>query len=78
VFIFGMLTVIYRGIEVGECSCFGGKLATILGPVGEFLEAPIGWISIIRNLVLMGLCLLLVAYGSGYLSIDRLFSKKSS
>ncbi len=75
-FIGGMILVIVRGINVEDCSCFGGKLAENFGLIGEFLEAPIGPISVLRNLFLMALCTLLLYGGSGFLGLDRLTQRR--
>lgn len=75
-FTVGMLIVIVRGIEIGSCDCFGGRLAEHFGVVGKFLEAPVGWTSILRNLVLMGLCFVIVWRGPGVVSLDGVVASR--
>ena len=71
-FTIGMLIVIARGITIGDCSCFGGRLAAHFGFIGRFLEAPVGWTSVFRNVILIGLCLLITMKGAGMFSLDHL------
>jgi len=71
-FTIGMLLVIARGITIGDCSCFGGRLAAHFGVIGRFLEAPVGWTSIFRNIILIGLCLIITIKGAGIFSLDHI------
>ena len=75
-FTVGMLIVIARGIEIGSCGCFGGRLAEHFGVVGEFLEAPVGWTSILRNIILMGLCFVIVWRGPSVVSLDAIAASR--
>lgn len=73
----GILLVMFRGIEISECSCFGGQMIKIFGEqVGEFLESPVGWTSVLRNLIFMTLLLFIAGWGSGYFGFDRLVRRR--
>lgn len=61
-FIAGIGSVLARGMSV-ECGCFG-KLS-------PFCTGPLGWCNIVQNLVLLGLSLVVLALGPGYLALDR-------
>jgi uncharacterized membrane protein YphA (DoxX/SURF4 family) len=61
-FIAGIGSVLARGMSV-ECGCFG-KLS-------PFCSGPLGWCNIVQNTVLLGLSLVVLAAGPGYLAMDR-------
>jgi len=77
VFVVGMGSVLYRHLDV-TCSCFGGHLADKLSPIGlgfvaDILEAKIGPVSIIRNVVLVLMAIPIVRWGPGMLALGRPF-----
>ncbi|CAG0975521.1 thiosulfate dehydrogenase [quinone] large subunit [Phycisphaerales bacterium] len=61
-FIAAMVSVLYRGIDA-HCSCFGKFEIPC--------EGPVGWCHLVRNGVLVGLAVIVVAIGPGTLAMDR-------
>lgn len=59
-FCLAMLSVIVRGIDV-ECTCFG-----------KFLGGAVGWMSILRNLVILAIVWPVARYGGGLLALGNL------
>jgi len=72
----GLILAIFRDLDIENCTCFGGRLAEQFGLIGAVLEPPVGWSSVIRNVILLGLGVLVMLGGAGYLSIDRLLGRK--
>jgi len=59
-FIGGMLSVMIRDVDV-DCSCFGDY----------FGDSKVGWPTVVRNLVFLGLAAPLVVRGGGLFAIDE-------
>ncbi len=64
IFCLAMVSVITRGIDV-ECTCFG-----------KFLGGQVGWLSILRNVVLLAIIWPVAKWGAGMLAIEHLFVKQ--
>lgn len=60
-FCLAMLSVIVRGMDI-DCSCFG-----------KFLGGAVGWMSILRNVVLLAIVLPVAHYGAGMLALENRF-----
>lgn len=64
VFMVGIVSAINRGLPL-NCGCFGKfKL---------YCDGPLGWCKVRENGVLIGLAILLLVFGGGMASLDRLF-----
>ncbi|MFG0328434.1 MAG: DoxX family protein [Phycisphaerales bacterium] len=66
-----ILSIPLRGLEIGDCSCFGGQLKERFPTIGEWLEPDVGWKSVTRNVVLFGLTLIPATWGGGAFSVDH-------
>lgn len=60
IFIIAMITVIYRKLDV-DCGCFG-----------EYFGATVGYVSIIRNIVLIAITSIPVIVGPGYFAVSNI------
>lgn len=65
-FIAAMVSVMLRDIDV-ECTCFG-----------KFLGGKVGWMSLARNGVLMGIMTPVALWGGGYLALANLWKRPSA
>lgn len=75
-FTIGMILVLLRGIEIPACGCFGGKITEFSPLLGAVLEPPVGFMSIGRNVVLMGLCFFIACKGPGCFSFDAISARR--
>lgn len=62
VFIAAIVSVLARGMSV-KCGCFG--------KIDLFCSGPLGTCNIAQNFVLLGLALVVLALGPGFLAMDR-------
>lgn len=61
IFCLAMVSVIIRGIDV-ECTCFG-----------KFLGGTVGWLSILRNVVLLAIVWPVARWGAGMLALEHIW-----
>jgi uncharacterized membrane protein YphA (DoxX/SURF4 family) len=78
-FIAAITSVIFRGIPVTNCSCFGQYKLLCGNDVAQFLkdQPPVGWCKVVENSILVLAAAVLLAHGGGRLSLDRLLSAGS-
>lgn len=65
IFCLAMASVIVRDIEV-DCTCFG-----------KFLGGNVGWLSILRNVVLLAIMMPVAKWGAGMLAVENLLVRQS-
>ncbi len=63
VFIGALASAVLRGLPI-DCGCFGA-----------LFRGPVGWSSVLRNVVLIAMAAHVVYYGGGKIAIERLWEK---
>jgi uncharacterized membrane protein YphA (DoxX/SURF4 family) len=67
VFVIGIVSALQRQLPL-DCGCFG-KFKLVC-------EGPLGWCKVRENAVLAGMALVLLVFGGGRGSLDRLFQRR--
>jgi uncharacterized membrane protein YphA (DoxX/SURF4 family) len=75
-FVYGLTDALARGNTAHACGCFVGGVTA--NPVVAFLAGgnTITWWDVIRDLLLLGLSILVVVRGAGPVSVDALLARR--